>query len=118
VSERWACAIIAVDRSTVRCRAKRPDDAAPGARLRQLADRRRRFGYLRLHVLLHGEGWTTQRLYGDEGLAVRRRRSPVQIAVERTPIPKPEGANSRWSTDFVHDQPGEWLPVPRADDNR
>ena len=46
----------------------------------------------------------TQRLYGEEGLAVRRRRSRRRIAVARTPIPKPEGPNSRWSTDFVHDQ--------------
>jgi len=109
VSERRACAIIAADRSTVRYRAKRPDDAALRARLRELADQRRRFGYRRLHVLLCGEGWTmnrkkTQRLYGEEGLAVRRRRSRRRIAVARTPIPRPEGPNSRWSTDFVHDQ--------------
>lgn len=35
---------------------------------------------------------------------MRRRRSRRRIAVARTPIPKPEGPNSRWSTDFVHDQ--------------
>ena len=46
----------------------------------------------------------TQRLYREEGLAVRRRRSRRRIAVARTPIPKPAGPNSRWSTDFVHDQ--------------
>ena len=46
----------------------------------------------------------TQRLYREEGLAVRRRRSRRRIAVARTPIPKPDGPNSRWSTDFVHDQ--------------
>ena len=109
VSERRACAIIASDRGTVRYRAKRPDDVALRARLRELADQRRRFGYRRLHVLLRGEGWVvnrkkTQRLYGEEGLAVRRRRSRRRIAVARTPIPRPEGPNSRWSTDFVHDQ--------------
>ena len=54
-------------------------------------------------------GWTmnrkkTQRLYGEEGLTVRRRKSRRRIAVARTPIPKPDGPNSRWSTDFVHDQ--------------
>lgn len=109
VSERRACAIIAADRSTVRYRAKRPGDAALRARLRDLADQRRRFGSRRLHGLLRGEGWTmnrkkTQRLYGEEGLAVRRRRARRPIAVARTPIPRPEGPNSRWSTDFVHDQ--------------
>jgi putative transposase len=93
----------------VRYRSRRPDDAALRARLRELADQRRRFGYRRLHVLLRSEGWTlnrkkTQRLYGEEGLAVRRRRSRHRIAVARAPIPRPDGPNSRWSTDFVHDQ--------------
>jgi len=80
VSERRACTIIAADRSAVRYLSRRPDDTALRARLRELADQRRRFGYRRLHVLLRSEGWTmnrkkTQRLYGEEGLAVRRCRS-------------------------------------------
>jgi putative transposase len=109
VSERRACTIIAADRSTVRYRARRPDDAALRARLRALAEERRRFGYRRLHVLLRNEGWTmnrkkTQRIYRDEGLAVRRRKSRRRIAAARTPIPRPAGPNSRWSLDFVHDQ--------------
>ena len=74
VSERRACSIIAADRSVVRYLSRRPDDTALRARLRELADQRRRFGYRRLHVLLRSEGWTmnrkkTQRLYGEEGLA-------------------------------------------------
>jgi putative transposase len=76
VSERRACAIIAADRSTIRYRTTRPDDAALRARLRELADQRRRFGYCCLYVLLRSEGGTvnrkkTQRIYRDEGLAVR-----------------------------------------------
>ena len=35
---------------------------------------------------------------------MRRRRSRRRIAVARTPIPRPEGPNRRWSTDVVHDQ--------------
>ena len=109
VSERRACSIIAADRSSARYRARRPDDDALRSRLRELADQRRRFGYRRLHVLLRGQGRPPnrkkpQRLYGEEGLTVRRRKSRRRIAVARTPIPKPDGPNSRWSTDFVHDQ--------------
>lgn len=108
-SERRACTMIAADRSGVRYRSRRPDDAVLRARLRELADQRRRFGYRRLHALLRGEGWTmnrkkTQRLYREEGLAVRRRRSRRRIAVARTPIPRPGGPNRRWSADFVHGQ--------------
>ena len=36
---------------------------------------------------------------------MRRRKSRRRIAVARTPIPKADRPNSRWSTDFVHDQP-------------
>ncbi|MBP1807802.1 transposase InsO family protein [Rubellimicrobium aerolatum] len=109
LSERRACAIISADRSSVRYRSVRPDDAALRARLHELADQRRRFGYRRLHVLLRQEGHAvnrkkTQRLYREEGLAVRRRKSRRRIAVARTPIPLPDGPNSRWSVDFVHDQ--------------
>jgi transposase InsO family protein len=109
MSERRACALISADRSSVRYRSRRPEEAGLRRRLRELADQRRRFGYRRLHVLLRAEGWTmnrkkTQRLYGEEGLAVRRRKSRRRIAVARTPIPAPDGPNSRWSMDFVHDQ--------------
>jgi putative transposase len=109
LSERRVCAILCVDRSSVRYRGRRLGDAALRTRLRELADQRRRFGYRRLHVLLRLKGYAvnrkkTQRLYREEGLAVRRRRSRRRIAVARTPIPLPDGPNSRWSVDFVHDQ--------------
>lgn len=58
VSERRACTMITADRSVVRYRSRRPDDAELRGRLRELADQRRRFGYRRLHVLLRGEGWS------------------------------------------------------------
>jgi putative transposase len=57
MSERRACQLVVVQRSSVRYRRRRGDDAALRARLRELALERRRFGYLRLHVLLRREGW-------------------------------------------------------------
>ena len=79
VSERRACSIVGADRSTIRYRFRRNDDAPLRGRLRELATERRRFGYRRLHVLLRQEGHVvnhkrTQRLYREEGLSVRRRR--------------------------------------------
>ena len=35
---------------------------------------------------------------------MRRRKSRRRTAVARAPIPKTDGPNSRWSTDFVQDQ--------------
>ena len=56
VSERRACSALGADRTSVRYRSSRPDDAAVRARLRELAAVRRRFGYRRLHILLTREG--------------------------------------------------------------
>lgn len=43
------------------------------------------------------------RLYRDEGLAVRRRRSRKRALGTRRPILVPDRANQRWSLDFVSD---------------
>lgn len=78
-SERRACSIIGADRKTVRYRLKRPPESGLRARLRELANERRRFGYRRLFILLRREGEPSginriYRLYKEEGLAVRKRR--------------------------------------------
>jgi hypothetical protein len=43
VSERRACSVLRTDRTSVRYRSTRPDDAAIRTRLRELASQRRRF---------------------------------------------------------------------------
>jgi putative transposase len=45
VSERRACVVLGVDRTSMRYRSNRPGDAAVRARMRELAAIRRRFGY-------------------------------------------------------------------------
>jgi putative transposase len=112
MSERRACSAIGVDRSSVRYRSRRPDDAALRTRMRELAAERRRFGYRRLHVLLRHEGLVanrkrTQRLYREEGLTVRKRRGRKRAAGIRAPILTIAAPNARWSVDFVHDQLGD-----------
>ncbi len=56
MSERRACRIIGVDRTSVRYQRTRPDDADLRARIKALAHERRRFGYRRLYILLRREG--------------------------------------------------------------
>ena len=109
MSERRACRVIDADRRSVRYRSTRDDDAELRERLRELANQRRRFGYRRLHILLRREGVMinrkkTQRLYREEGLAVRRRRSRKRAVGTRAPAPVLALPNQRWSLDFVHDQ--------------
>lgn len=109
MSERRACHVISADRSSIRYRARRPDDAQLRSRLRQLAQQRRRFGYRRLHVLLKREGCEVnrkriQRLYVEEKLQVRRRGGRKRALGTRVPMAVPDRPNVRWSLDFAHDQ--------------
>jgi transposase InsO family protein len=55
-SERRACVIIAADRKMIRYRSRRPPDTELRARLRDLANQRRRFGYRQLFILLRDQG--------------------------------------------------------------
>ena len=109
LSERRACRIVGADRKMIRYQSRRPPDTALRTRLRDLANERRRFGYRRLFVLLRREGEPSglnriYRLYREEGLAVRRRRSRRKALGTRAPILVEARANARWSLDFVHDQ--------------
>jgi putative transposase len=97
-----------IDRSTVRYRGRRPDDAPVRARLRELAAVRRRFGYRRLHILLCREGTRMnqkklRRLYAEERLQVRRRGGRKRALGTRAPMTLPQGPNQRWSLDFLSD---------------
>ena len=56
LSERRACRIVGAGRKMVRYRSRRLPDAELRARLRELANERRRFGYRRLFILLRREG--------------------------------------------------------------
>jgi putative transposase len=109
MSERRACTLIAADRTMIRYRSRRPPDTGLRARLRALANQRRRFGYRRLFILLRREGEPSgvnriYRLYREEGLTVRKRRARRRAVGTRTPILVEVRVNARWSLDFVHDQ--------------
>jgi putative transposase len=108
LSQRRACRLVGAARSTVRYRGRRRPDEALRARLRELAAQRPRFGYRRLHVLLRREGIVVNhkrvaRLYGEEGLAVRRRRRKAVARIGRGRPPAPRRANEQWAADFLQD---------------
>lgn len=108
LSERRACGLIGIRRSVVRYRPRAREDGLARARLRELAGEHRRYGYLRLHVLLRKEGLVvnrkrTYRLYREEGLSVRRRNRRRLAGRQRVPLMAAERRNQRWSMDFVAD---------------
>jgi putative transposase len=109
MSERHACRLLGLGRSTHRYQARRNErDAELRARLKELAAKRMRFGYRRLTAMLVREGVAANhkrvyRLYREEGLAMRirqRRRIRWTGAVSG---PVATRANQRWSIDFVSD---------------
>jgi len=78
-----------------------PDRVLRG-RLRDLANERRRFGHRRLFVLLRREGEPSGinricRLYREEGLTVRKRKTRRKAIGTRAPILIEARANARWS---------------------
>lgn len=108
VSQRRACEVLAVDRSSVRYRSVRPDDANLREAMRMVAAERRRFGYRRIHVMLQRQGISMnlkklRRLYREEKLQVRRRGGRKRALGTRRPMVVPERPNERWSLDFVSD---------------
>ena len=109
VSERRACRVLGVARSTVRYRSVRRSDDILRRRLRELAGVRVSYGYRQLHTLLRREGWPVNakrvyRLYREEGLVLRRKRPKRRrSAAIREQSCAPSRANERWAMDFVHD---------------
>lgn len=108
VSQRRACEVLAVDRSSVRYRSVRPDDAGLREAMRMVAAERPRFGYRRIHVMLQRQDIAMnlkklRRLYREEKLQVRRRGGRKRALGTRRPMVVPERPNERWSLDFVSD---------------
>ena len=108
ISERRACFILAVDRTSMRYAHRRSDDGDLRSRLREIALERRRFGYRRLGIMLAREGIVMNhnkllRLYREENLRVRRRRGRKRAMGTRAPMALPQAPNQRWSLDFVSD---------------
>lgn len=108
VSQRRACFILAVDRSSVRYTSTRPDDAELREAMKKVASERRRFGYRRIHVMLERQGMVMnqkklRRLYREEKLQVRKRGGRKRALGTRRPMLLPNRPNERWSLDFVSD---------------
>jgi putative transposase len=108
VSERRACRVAGVPRSTCRYRSQARDQAALRVRLRDLAAARVRYGYRRLHVLLRREGWRVNhkrvyRLYREEGLGIRVKRKKKRTCAPRVQPAPATRPRERWSMDFLSD---------------
>lgn len=110
MSERRACGVIQLQRSTCQYRSVADEQAALRIRLRDLAQARVSYGYRRLHILLQREGWKVNhkrvyRLYRLEGLEMRPKKPRRHVtACRRMERPEATEVNDRWSMDFMSDQ--------------
>ena len=111
VSERRACRLFRLSRTVVHYKTKRSDDPILVERLKALAEKRRKFGAKRLHMLLRREGFNVnlkkiKRIYREHNLLLKlRKRSKIKSQV-RVPLELPTEPNQRWCMDFVSDQLG------------
>lgn len=106
-SERQACKLVSMDRTTYRYQPRPDHNAELRSKLIALARQKPRYGYRRLCVLLERGGCPASaqrvyRLYSEEHLAVRRlkRKRLVRPAPENTLLHRP---NQEWAIDFVAD---------------
>jgi hypothetical protein len=118
LSERRACSIAGADRTMVRYRSCRPPDTELRARLRELANKRRRFGYRGCSSCCEGRvsgqasivstGFIAKKGLpcASSGLAARAMGVRALILVEAKP-------NARWSLDFVYGRFANGRPRPQ-----
>jgi len=110
VSERWACKLIGLNRSTFRyepCPARLDTEAAFVAAVREACGRKhcRRYGYRRITEVLNGEGWhvnpkRTRRVMREEGLTRkpwRQRKRAKGVSANSCSLLKPREVNDVWS---------------------
>ena len=108
LSQRRASELVGVCRNTFRYQAKPNNDEELRRRLKELSEKKRRYGCGRLHLFLKREGLVvnhkrTERIYREEGLTLRIRRRKKQASQGRIELPKAERMNEHWSMDFVSD---------------
>jgi putative transposase len=107
LSERTACKLLGVERSSYRYEPRPDRNAELREELLKLARQKPRYGYRRLHVLLVRRGHEVNvkrvyRLYLEEGLSVRRKKRR-RLVRDRACEPRLVRANQEWAMDFIVD---------------
>lgn len=107
-SQRKACELAHIARSSFRCRANPEKDENLRVTLTQLAHQKPGYGYRRLAILLRREGQVVNhkrlfRIYRAAGLSVRRKKRKRLMRVGQ-PLFTATKPNQQWAIDLVHDR--------------
>lgn len=109
VSQRRACALMSVARSTIRYESRLvAKDTFVVAAMRELSAQYPRYGYRRIHVFLNRKGHVmsldrAHRIWRQYGLQVPRKRPRKRVAASRPRTLAASDANQVWAYDFVYD---------------
>jgi putative transposase len=108
VSERRACHLMGIGRSSARYQAHPRDDEPLLKRLQEIKQKQPRFGIARAHATLRAAGETlnhkrVERVWRKYSLQVRRRHKRRKIKTGHSVPGKAERPNHVWSYDFLED---------------
>jgi putative transposase len=109
LSQRRGCALVHCPRRTLQYVSHKADDTHLRERLRHHAERRLRFGWRRLRILLRRDGIVLnhkrlRRIYREEQLQVRPRKKRRVRLVRGNYAPAPTVLNEEWGLDFMEDR--------------
>ena len=107
LSERTACKLLDVERSSYRYEPRPDRNAELREALVKLARQKPQYGYRRLHAVLSGRGHEVNvkrvyRLYVEERRMVRRKKRK-HLVRDRAAEPRLTGPNQEWAMDFIVD---------------
>ena len=108
LSERRACELVGIYRSTARYQPKRADDSWLAEKIKKIAYEKKRFGYRRIYMLLRRKKIVVNhkkvfRIYRACGLKVLKRGGRKKALGIRGVTFRAIRPNQKWSLDFVHD---------------
>jgi len=97
-----------ISRSVYRYQRKQVDDGEIAEQLRQLAERKPRWGFGKMFQRLRNQGYRwnhkrVRRIYREERLNLRVKPKKRLPSRQPTPLAQPELANESWSVDFMRD---------------
>lgn len=110
VSQRRACELLSVARSTMTYEPRKPaKDAALVKTIRGLAEQHPRYGYRRIGALLERDGEMVNhkrvyRVWRQEGLSLRRRKRRRRTGPRQERPPVATRPGQVWAYDFAHDR--------------
>ena len=113
VSERKACSVLGLNRTTKRYKSKKSDDETVlREAIVRLASKYGRYGYRRIAAMLKSEGWKVnhkrvERIWREEGLRVpkkQKKRGRIYLRNGSCIRLKPLYQNHVWSYDCVEDR--------------